>query len=69
MMRSGPTLVAGLFAAVLFLFGSEAALAQTGSRVVPGSTDMVALPGSDHPHRIPLRGGASVASPGFDATY
>ncbi len=73
MRRLGPSHVLRLIAAALLFGGSGPVLAQTSqgtqTRLAPSGNELVALPGSDHLHRVPLRGGASVSSPDFDATY
>ena len=73
MRRQGQRIAYRLVVAMLLLGGRGTAAAQTAAsanaRVVPNGSEIVGLPGSDHPHRIPLRGGSSVASPNFDATY
>jgi aminopeptidase N len=68
MTLSRPAVFLRLIAVACLLGSSGAATAQNGP-VVRGNAELVALPGSDHPHRVPLRGGSSVASPDFDATY
>ncbi|MFT4603305.1 MAG: aminopeptidase N [Rhodothermales bacterium] len=76
---TGPasSLVSGLrlIAAVLLLFSSGSVAGQAGPggtpglRVAPTGNHVVAWPGSDHAHRLSMRGGSSVASADFDATY
>lgn len=78
MRRRGSRLTAiGLMAALALWFGltppaaAQSNRAQTGSGMLPptDAREVVALPGSDHPHRVFSSGTHSAASPGFDATY
>lgn len=77
-MRSVGRLTAiGLLAAMAVWSGlttqaaAQSSRGQSGSGIVPplDHRQVVALPGSDHPHRVSSSGTHSAASPGFDATY
>lgn len=78
MRRCGSRLTAiGLMAALALWFGLTPPAAAQSNRTLTGSAispptdvrEVVALPGSDHPHRVFSSVTHSVASPGFDATY